>query len=224
MQRRGGQRVPARLQPDGRRLRRLSLPDPGLQRRQLYLYLRPRRYGLQQRAFLGGFHQCDACMAQPQVRLPERAGYRRCLCRCRGHQGDGPPAYHRHLRPDPRFEFRPDRKPLRIAGDRLQKPSHGSECRHRGAQGVCGQCRRRQAVAEGRRRLPGRLCEMAQAGQLGQAPHGHAHPFRRTRACPDLCRGSRQGRGDDRFGRRGVAQEFRFGTGIQSARRGVERL
>ncbi|MFR6634815.1 MAG: hypothetical protein ACLUQ6_08405 [Alistipes onderdonkii] len=46
MQRRGGQRVPARLQPDGRRLRRLSLPDPGLQRRQLYLYLRPRRYGL----------------------------------------------------------------------------------------------------------------------------------------------------------------------------------
>lgn len=31
----------------GRRLRRLSLPDPGLQRRQLYLYLRPRRYGLQ---------------------------------------------------------------------------------------------------------------------------------------------------------------------------------
>lgn len=97
------------------------LPDPGLQRRQLYLYLRPRRYGLQQRAFLGGFHQCDACMAQPQVRLPERTGYRRCLCRCRGHQGDGPPAYHRHLRPDPRFEFRPDRKPLRIAGDRLQK-------------------------------------------------------------------------------------------------------
>ena len=70
----------------------------------------------------------------------------------------------------------------------------------------------------------GRLYEMAQAGQLGQAPHGHAHPFRRTYFCPNLCRGSRQGRGDDRFGRRGVAQEFRFGTGIQSARRGVERL
>ena len=60
-------------------------------------------------------------MAQPQVRLPERAGYRRRLCRCRGHQGDGPPAYHRTSTARSPFRISADRKPLRIAGETVYK-------------------------------------------------------------------------------------------------------